>query len=410
MSSRFFLIAFIVTLMVLIPVLSGCAQGADDSLVTQIAETPPVDAGETLEVETIIPTALNPTESEIIDSKPTATIQSSPTPELTLDEMQPSESQDNQDIDDQDSETQAVSPTPTPTTQPTAEVADSDQQSENCIEKAAFFSDITIPDGTFFYQGEEFVKTWRFRNEGTCSWTPDYAMVFHSGDNMSAPLEVPFPETILPNEQVNLTIEMKAPTRGGEHRSNWEFKNPNGKHFGVGFTGRDLFWVVINVRFLDQNDEPQPDPSTSPPPESPASCNVQRNAGNENLVINLINQARNQNGLDSLSIRQELTASALVHSTDMACNNFVGHAGSNGSHWSDRIVVQGYAPGYSTENIYVGNPEFGGTPTGAFDWWMNSQVHRDNILDPKVREIGVGYVYLAQSDYGGYYTINFAQP
>jgi uncharacterized protein YkwD len=40
---------------------------------------------------------------------------------------------------------------------------------------------------------------------------------------------------------------------------------------------------------------------------------------------------------------------------------------------------------------------------------MNSQVHRDNILDPKVSEIGVGYVYADQSSYGGYYTINFAR-
>jgi uncharacterized protein YkwD len=80
-----------------------------------------------------------------------------------------------------------------------------------------------------------------------------------------------------------------------------------------------------------------------------------------------------------------------------------------GSHWTDRIIVHGYSPSYSTENIYVGFPDFGGIPEGAFDWWMNSQIHRDNILDPKVTEIGVGYVYSDQSSYGGYYTINFAR-
>ena len=123
----------------------------------------------------------------------------------------------------------------------------------------------------------------------------------------------------------------------------------------------------------------------------------------------LVNQVRIQNDLDPLETRTELTASALVHSTDMACNDFVGHAGSDGSHWTDRITVQGYLPRYATENIYVGFPDFGGTPEGAFTWWMNSQVHRDNILDPKVTDFGVGYVFSAQSSYGGYYTINFAR-
>ena len=295
-------------------------------------------------------------------------------------------------------------PSPSPTPQ------EDEVVSVDCLEKAAFFSDVTVPDETFFNQGENFTKTWRFRNEGTCTWTTDYAIVFHSGDNMSAPIEVPFEEIVQPNELVDLSVDMKAPTRGGQQQSNWGFKNPAGEHFGAGSSGKDLFWVLISVRFLDENDEPQPDPSTLPPPSSPAGCDFLRDQGYETQVTTLINQVRNQNGLDSLSVRNELTSSALTHSTDMACNDFVGHSGSDGSHWTDRINVQGYSPGYTTENIYVGFPDFGGTPAGAFDWWMNSQVHRENILDPKVLEIGVGYVFKEQSSYGGYYTINFAQP
>jgi uncharacterized protein YkwD len=124
----------------------------------------------------------------------------------------------------------------------------------------------------------------------------------------------------------------------------------------------------------------------------------------------LINQARASNGLASLNANQKLAASALVHSTDMACNNFVDHSGSNGSSWYDRITAQGYVYSSATENIYVGNPQFGGTPQGAFEWWMNSQIHRDNILDVKMTDIGVGYIFNADSEYGGYYTVNFARP
>jgi uncharacterized protein YkwD len=40
---------------------------------------------------------------------------------------------------------------------------------------------------------------------------------------------------------------------------------------------------------------------------------------------------------------------------------------------------------------------------------MNSQVHRDNILNPVVDEIGIGYVYLAGSPFSGYYTLLLAK-
>ncbi|MFN2233592.1 MAG: NBR1-Ig-like domain-containing protein [Anaerolineales bacterium] len=337
--------------------------------------------------------------------EPTETITNTPAPEQEIStdvSATPSDEQISSTGEPVNPEVKQPPPSPTPN-------ENVDVASNICQEKAAFFTDVTIPDGTFFNQGESFTKTWRFRNEGTCTWTTDYAIVFHSGDNMSAPIEVAFPETVLPGELVDLSVDMKAPTRGGQHQSNWEFKNPLGEQFGAGISGKDLFWVLINVRFLDENDQPQPNPSTLPPPTTPAGCDVVRDQEYENQVVLLINQVRKQNDLVPLEIRSELTSSALAHSTDMACNDFVGHSGSDGSLWTDRILVQGYSPSYATENIYVGFPEFGGTPEGAFDWWMNSQVHRDNILDPKVSEIGVGYVYADQSSYGGYYTINFAR-
>ena len=128
-------------------------------------------------------------------------------------------------------------------------------------------------------------------------------------------------------------------------------------------------------------------------------------------VFQLINQMRTSNGLNPLSLNVSLSAAALVHSTDMACNNFIAHSGSDGSNWADRISVQGYQ--YSTyplENIYVGDPQYGGNAQGAVTWWMNSQVHRENILNGRVTETGVGYVYDPNSEYGGYYTMVFAQP
>ena len=299
-------------------------------------------------------------------------------------------------------------PPPTPTDSP--ETSTENGTNTACQEKVAFFGDVTIPDGTFFRQGESFTKTWRFRNEGTCTWTPKYAIVFHSGDIMNAPLSVPLTDSVPPGSIVELSVDMEAPTRGGPHQSNWEFEDPDGRRFGTGSAGKDLFWVMVNVRFLDQEDQPQGDPRLEPPPPTPANCSSQRDTSFENQVLTLINQARASNGLASLNTNQKLGASALVHSTDMACNDFVDHSGSNGSSWYDRITAQGYVYSSATENIYVGNPQFGGTPQGAFEWWMNSQIHRDNILDVKMTDIGVGYIFNADSEYGGYYTVNFARP
>ena len=409
MFNRFrFPILLTLFLILSVAVLSGCDRNNDLSTPTQLLDNSQKNGDEDLEIgntATVEPT------SEIIEitetPEPTAKLTLTSTP---MDQREPTatpDSGDDQVVPEETSEPEEPNPSPTPT-EPV--VKNDEAPVDDCKEKAAFFKDVTIPDGTFFSQGEEFVKTWRFRNEGTCTWTTDYAAVFHSGDNMSAPIELAFPENVPPDGQVEISIDMKAPTRGGQHHSSWEFKNSAGQHFGVGSAGSDLFWVLINVRFLDQNDEPQPDPSTLPPQESPSGCNFTRDQSYESQVVTLVNKARNQNGLDSLISRGELSASALAHSTDMACSNFVGHSGSDGSHWTDRIAAQGYSPSYATENIYVGFPTFGGTPAGAFDWWMNSQIHRDNILNPKISEIGVGYAFNEQSDYGGYYTINFARP
>jgi hypothetical protein len=264
--------------------------------------------------------------------------------------------------DDTPAEEPAATPepaSPTPTAQPDTGTAST--TINDCQEKAAFFGDVTIPDNTFFQQGEGFTKTWRFRNEGTCTWTPQYAMVYHSGEIMNAPLSVPLPVSAPPGSIVELSINMEAPARGGPHQSNWEFEDPNGTRFGTGSASKDLFWVMINVRFLDQDDQPQEDPSHAAPPPAPPGCNAQRDSTFENQVLTLINQARTSNGLGSLNLNEKLSASALVHSTDMACNNFVDHSGSNGSSWYDRINAQGYVFTSATENIYVGNPQFGGT-------------------------------------------------
>lgn len=52
---------------------------------------------------------------------------------------------------------------------------------------AQFVSE-TIPDDSEFNAGAGFIKSWRFKNTGTCTWNTNYKLVFKNGDQMGAPV------------------------------------------------------------------------------------------------------------------------------------------------------------------------------------------------------------------------------
>ncbi len=298
--------------------------------------------------------------------------------------------------------------TPTPDSQPAPQSTASGASAQApaaqpaCQDQAAFYSDVTVPDDTSFRQGVNFVKTWQIKNTGTCTWGSGYSLVFAGGDNMNGPQSVSLP-TVNPGDIFNISVNLTSPANGGVYLGDWEFQRPDGTRFGVNSNGVDMIWVKISVSYIVVG------PTGTPNPIS-ASCNGQTNADYISTILSLINNARTSNGLSPLTLDAKLSAAAQAHSNDMACNDFIDHVGSDGSTWFTRIKAQGYAYSYASENIYVGNPAFGGDANGAFTWWMNSQVHRDNILSPKITQIGIGYTFYAKATYGGYYTVDFAHP
>jgi uncharacterized protein YkwD len=281
------------------------------------------------------------------------------------------------------------------------------------VDKAGYFGDVTVPDDTVFQQGNAFVKTWRFRNEGTCTWGPAYSLVLIKGDQMGGPTSVPLP-VANPGDIFDVSINLVAPSRGGPFMGVYEFQDANGTKFGVNSNGIDKFWVKIDVAYIGPTPAFMAAPTSGPTQPagqgSPAACAGQESTDYEAQVITLVNQARAQAGLPALTENPKLSKAAYVHSLDMACNSSLSHTGSDGSTWYTRVKAQGYQYSYASENIYAGSPSYGGDPAGAMDWWMNSPVHKANILSTKVTEIGVGYVYFSGSTYGGYYTIDFGKP
>jgi len=112
---------------------------------------------------------------------------------------------------------------------------------------AAKFESETVRDGSEFTGGQVFIKTWKLRNTGSCTWTTEYALVFVDGNQMSAPASTWLAGNVPPNSSVDLAVTLTAPQTAGEYRGNWMLKSPTGKVFGLGKDAASPFFVEIAV-------------------------------------------------------------------------------------------------------------------------------------------------------------------
>jgi hypothetical protein len=112
----------------------------------------------------------------------------------------------------------------------------------------AFIKDVTIPDGTQLSAGEVFTKTWRLQNRGTCTWTPDYMLVYTSGDQMGSTTAVRLPGNVAPGQTVDVSVTLTAPASAGYHISYWMLRNPSGALFGTGGKANEAFYVEIKTK------------------------------------------------------------------------------------------------------------------------------------------------------------------
>ncbi|MEM9976306.1 MAG: CAP domain-containing protein [Cyanobacteria bacterium P01_D01_bin.2] len=126
----------------------------------------------------------------------------------------------------------------------------------------------------------------------------------------------------------------------------------------------------------------------------------------------LINAERTLHGLAPVTLDLQLDNAAQDHINDIAINdinlldpNVDPHIGSNGSPLGSRVQASGYQYQTAVENIGAGQY----TATEVFDYWKNSPLHRDNILNPSVTHLGVGHILLDNdtgvSNFFDYWTI-----
>lgn len=146
----------------------------------------------------------------------------------------------------------------------------------------------------------------------------------------------------------------------------------------------------------DNQQEEQTEQPEAQAPQQPAEQeNEQQNQSQtqqlnefEQQVVELTNQEREAQGLEPLKVDTELSNVAREKSRDMATSNYFSHDSPN--YGSPFDMMKDFGISYQTagENIARGQT----TPEQVVDGWMNSEGHRENIMNSDFTHIGVGYV------------------
>ena len=150
-----------------------------------------------------------------------------------------------------------VPPTPVPQPPPPPPSA--------CIDGMEWVSDLNLDDNGMqnppvMQPGQPFVKGWRVRNSGTCTWDGSYALVYVSGNTPYASMggqPAPVERQIVPGETNDFNVSLVAPLVPGTYQGFWAMRNGNGALFG------DRMWVGITVQGVAT---PTPPPTQTPSP------------------------------------------------------------------------------------------------------------------------------------------------
>ena len=122
-----------------------------------------------------------------------------------------------------------------------------------------------------------------------------------------------------------------------------------------------------------------------------------------NRVIELTNAQRAAAGCANLTWDAALGTAAQRHADDMANTNFFSHTSRNGASFATRIRQAGYRYRLAAENIAAGQQ----SPDEVVASWMSSPAHRANILNCRLRNVGIGFGENGGSDYGTYWVQDF---
>lgn len=139
-------------------------------------------------------------------------------------------------------------------------------------------------------------------------------------------------------------------------------------------------------------------PNATQAPSTEDDYTTQSVSAQEQMMFNLLNQDRNNNGLPSLTLDPTLCGIARVKSCDMRDNNYFAHESPTYGRVKDMLTRFGYSFNGAGENI-----AHHATVEKAEAAFMSSSGHRQNILSSAWTKVGIGicydrngYVYVTQ--------------
>ena len=111
-------------------------------------------------------------------------------------------------------------------------------------------------------------------------------------------------------------------------------------------------------------------------------------------VLNLVNAERAKVGVAPLILAKDLQEAADIRAREIV--EVFSHTRPDGSDCFTVMKNRGWTCG---ENIAAGHA----SASETVEQWMNSEYHRENILNPAFHELGVGYAYEDYSTYHHYW-------
>ena len=110
-------------------------------------------------------------------------------------------------------------------------------------------------------------------------------------------------------------------------------------------------------------------------------------AGWRRDMLARVNTVRSDAGLAPLVLCSSLRRAAQSHAIHMAATNSISHDGLDGSAPWDRMRAQGFSWQAAAENLATGQSSI----EDVMREWVESPHHRQNLLDPQMRQVGFGF-------------------
>jgi len=91
----------------------------------------------------------------------------------------------------------------------------------------------TVPDGTVFKPGEDFVKTFTLQNTGTCRWDEGYSFEYLGGTLDGYTIKLKKSQDFVdPGSSITFKLDLTASVQQQTYTDCWRMKNDGGYYFG----------------------------------------------------------------------------------------------------------------------------------------------------------------------------------